>query len=201
LGKTQNAALAHDPARSEAEERTDNRNRGAVRGNLDPYIASDNADNVPRTAATAPGTRDNRAQAQTENAQKRAPVAAAADNADAATASREHTTLAARPHSPLSAASTDAKPASSELAFLKSIQVALHAGEPRKVLELCQEHERRWPQGTFVEEREGLRSIAACQAHAANAVSNANKFSAAYPRSPMLSRVLAACTPPSAAKR
>jgi hypothetical protein len=68
------------------------------------------------------------------------------------------------------------------------------------ILALSQEHARRWPHGTFVQEREGLRAIAACQAHIPNALSGANKFSASYPRSPMLSRVHAACLPPSAAK-
>lgn len=87
-----------------------------------------------------------------------------------------------------------------ELVFLKRIQSALQAHDPQAVLELSRQHERRWPHGIFAQERDGLRTIAACQTHAPDGMSRATKFSAAYPRSPMLSRVRATCMQLSAAK-
>jgi hypothetical protein len=80
-----------------------------------------------------------------------------------------------------------------ELFFLRRIQAALRAAEPREVLSLCAEHERRWPLGTFVQEREGLRAIASCQSNARDAGARASAFFVAYPRGPLAPRVRAAC--------
>jgi hypothetical protein len=93
-------------------------------------------------------------------------------------------------------ASDDAR---AELAFMTRVQKTLQKAEPEQVLALAQEHARRWPHGTFVEEREGLRTIATCQTRAAQAVSVAREFTAAYPRSPMLANVVAACARSNAA--
>jgi hypothetical protein len=199
LSKVQSAdaALAHNPDASPASEAGDHTTGGG-----DTQIALDDGQHVARTtnpaATPARSEHDEPARAQAGNTQNTSQPL------------RDQATPAARPRSPLSAAATSASatetkpptstPANAELAFVKRIQAALQAGEPQRVLELSQEHERRWPQGTFVQEREGLRTIAACRAHIPSAVSGANKFSAAYPRSPMLSKVHSACTPPSAAK-
>jgi hypothetical protein len=80
-----------------------------------------------------------------------------------------------------------------ELLFVRRIQAAMLDAKPTEALALCAEHERRWPRGTFVQEREGLRAIAACQSDARDAGARANAFFASYPRGPLAPRVRAAC--------
>lgn len=86
--------------------------------------------------------------------------------------------------------STDAR---AELAFVQRIRSALTEADPERVLSLCDEHQRRWPHGTFAQEREGLQTIATCQTQAQNAASIARAFFASYPHSPMGPRVRIAC--------
>jgi hypothetical protein len=86
--------------------------------------------------------------------------------------------------------STDAR---AELAFVQRIREALTETDPERVLSLCDEHQRRWPHGTFAQEREGLQTIATCQTQAQNAASIARAFFTSYPHSPMGPRVRIAC--------
>ena len=81
----------------------------------------------------------------------------------------------------------------SELAFITRIHAALRDGQPRMALTLCTEHQQRWPSGSFVQEREGLRAIAACAAGAAGADALARGFVVKYPRGPLTARVRDAC--------
>lgn len=83
----------------------------------------------------------------------------------------------------------DAADARAELAFVARISAAERASKPRTVLALCAEHERRWPDGTFVQEREGLRAIASCNSDAVGADARARAFLARYPRGPLAVRV------------
>jgi hypothetical protein len=80
-----------------------------------------------------------------------------------------------------------------ELALVERIQVAMLNARPKTVLALCAEHERRWPNGTFVQEREGLRAIASCNTHVTAAESRARAFLANFPRAPLAPRVGEAC--------
>lgn len=89
-----------------------------------------------------------------------------------------------------------AEDARAELAFVRKMQSALRAGDSDDVLELSAEHRERWPHGTFVQEREGLRAIAACNTAASNAAANAHAFLANYPRTPLGTRVREACNLP-----
>lgn len=82
-----------------------------------------------------------------------------------------------------------------ELVFLTRIRAALLDAEHEQVLELCEEHKRRWPHGIFAQEREALRAIATCQTDSSKAAVNARAFFNSYPQSPMLPRVRAACAP------
>jgi hypothetical protein len=92
-----------------------------------------------------------------------------------------------------------AEDARAELTLVERIQAALRVHDTFLVLELCSEHERRWPHGTFVEEREGIRALVACNTRSRNAESRARLFLAAYPHTPFAQRVAAACAvPPSA---
>lgn len=83
--------------------------------------------------------------------------------------------------------------ATEELAFVTRIHTALLKSQLRSVLALCAEHERRWPHGTFVQEREGLRAIATCGARASGAGQRALAFFASYPSSPLVERVRETC--------
>jgi hypothetical protein len=83
--------------------------------------------------------------------------------------------------------------ARAELAFVRKMQAALRAGDADDVLELCAEHAQRWPHGTFVQEREGLRAIASCNTSAQGAEARAKSFLSKYPRTPLGPRVREAC--------
>ena len=98
-------------------------------------------------------------------------------------------------HRAVANAELDASDPRAELMFVRRIQAALLDAKPRRVLALCAEHEKRWPRGTFVEEREGLRAIASCQSDARDAAARASQYFTAYPRGPLAPRVRAACAP------
>jgi hypothetical protein len=83
--------------------------------------------------------------------------------------------------------------ARAELALVERIQVAMLNAKPKTVLALCAEHERRWPNGTFAQEREGLRAIASCNTRVTAAESRARAFLANFPRAPLAPRVGEAC--------
>jgi hypothetical protein len=80
-----------------------------------------------------------------------------------------------------------------ELAFVARINAALRESKLRSVLALCTEHERRWPHGAFVQEREALRAIASCGTGVTGADARARTFLASYPRAPLAPRVHDAC--------
>jgi hypothetical protein len=81
-----------------------------------------------------------------------------------------------------------------ELALLTRVHAALREADFSRVLELCAEHERRWPHGVFELEREGLRAIAACGANTSDALARAKRFLTAHPHVPVAMRVSAACS-------
>jgi hypothetical protein len=129
-------------------------------------------------------------------------VAAAAVPAKGASASvppSSSTPVAAMPerppaqHSAQVAASDEQGDARAELAFMARINAALLAAKPRLVLSLCAEHERRWPHGMFVQERNGLRALAACNSGASSAAELARAYLASYPRAPLALRVRDTC--------
>ena len=86
-----------------------------------------------------------------------------------------------------------AQDARAELTLVERIQAALRIHDTFLVLELCSEHERRWPHGTFVEEREGIRVLVACNTRSRNAESRARRFLTTYPHTPFVQRIVAAC--------
>ena len=83
--------------------------------------------------------------------------------------------------------------ARAELSLVERIHAALRSAKPGAVLALCAEHERRWPHGTFVQEREGARAIALCDARSVQAKSLARAFLAKNPSSPLAPRITEAC--------
>jgi hypothetical protein len=83
--------------------------------------------------------------------------------------------------------------ARAELALVERIQAAMRNAKPTTALALCAEHERRWPHGTFAQEREGVRAIASCDTHSHDAGSRARTFLADHPSAPLAPRVSSAC--------
>jgi hypothetical protein len=83
--------------------------------------------------------------------------------------------------------------ARAELALVERIHVAMRNGDPAEALALCAEHERRWPRGTFAQEREGVRAIASCESRTTAAGRLARAFLARYPHATLAPRVTAAC--------
>jgi hypothetical protein len=78
-----------------------------------------------------------------------------------------------------------------EAALVAAIDAALRAGDVAGASRLADDHQRRFPAGLLVEEREGARVIARCTTSASAGAADA--FLRAHPRSPMRSRILAAC--------
>jgi hypothetical protein len=83
--------------------------------------------------------------------------------------------------------------ARAEIALVRRIQAAMRSGTAANALALCIEHERRWPHGTFEQEREAVRAIAACDLHNDDAARRARAFLASYPTAALRPRVVAAC--------
>jgi hypothetical protein len=98
-----------------------------------------------------------------------------------------------RPAAQAAADDEESADARAELAFVVRMNKAMQESKFRTVLTLCAEHERRWPKGTFVQEREGLRAIASCGSGTTGADGRARNFVAAYPRGPLAPRVREAC--------
>lgn len=94
---------------------------------------------------------------------------------------------------PARSAEASADPAE-ELALVRSMQQALRSGNASQALTLAGEHARRFPRGTLVEEREGVRAIAQCQLAAPTARAQVlAAFSQRFASSPYAARVKAAC--------
>lgn len=94
---------------------------------------------------------------------------------------------------PVPALHADQPDDAAEVALVTRIQRALRNGELSAALALCAEHERRWPHGTFTQEREGVRAIASCQSQSSQARQRARAFLTKYPRATLAPRVNAAC--------
>jgi hypothetical protein len=90
-------------------------------------------------------------------------------------------------------ATEDDSAARAELAFIGRINAALLEQEPQTALTLCSEHAQLWPHGMFVQEREGLRAIAACGSHTVNASALARAFLARYAHAALTARLRRAC--------
>jgi hypothetical protein len=71
------------------------------------------------------------------------------------------------------------------------MDAALRAGDGARALRLADDHERRFPDGLLVEEREGARVVARCSS--APSAAAADEFLRAHPRSPMRVRILSVC--------
>lgn len=96
---------------------------------------------------------------------------------------------------PPAARSAEASPdPAEELALVRSMQQALRSGSPGQALTLAAEHARRFPRGTLVEEREGVRAVAQCQLAAPPARPPIlATFLQRFASSPYAARVKAAC--------
>jgi hypothetical protein len=93
-----------------------------------------------------------------------------------------------------SRAAADGADAADELSLVRAMQQALRANDGPRALALASEHERRFPRGTLVEEREGTRAIARCRgADAATRVSIEEQYRRRFGASPYAARVQAAC--------
>ncbi|HVY25995.1 MAG TPA: hypothetical protein VHB79_05560 [Polyangiaceae bacterium] len=81
-----------------------------------------------------------------------------------------------------------------ELALVRSMQQALRSGNPGQALTLAAEHARRFPHGTLVEEREGVRAVGQCQLVVPAARAPIlEAFVQRFANSPYAARVKAAC--------
>lgn len=100
-----------------------------------------------------------------------------------------------------SAANGPARPEddlTAEVALVRRIHEAQGAGNHRLVLELAREHERRFPLGRLVEERDAARTSARCSdpAEGLSAAAKAGlgaRFGSDYPRSSHLANVKRVC--------
>jgi hypothetical protein len=78
-----------------------------------------------------------------------------------------------------------------EANLVAELDRALRSGDFTRALRLADEHERRFPDGMLVEERDGARVLARCSSSPNKAAADA--FLQVHPRSPMRARVVAAC--------
>lgn len=124
--------------------------------------------------------------------------ASAAPAASTASASASVSALAsnAPPSAPaapaVSTASTDA--IDRELGLIREAQLALQSGNGARALVLLDEHARRFPAGSLGEEREAARVFALCSlGRTSEARAAADRFLAAFPRSPQAARVRSSC--------
>ncbi len=127
-----------------------------------------------------------------------ASAAPAASTASTASASASVSALAsnAPPSAPaapaVSTASTDA--IDRELGLIREAQLALQSGNGARALVLLDEHARRFPAGSLGEEREAARVFALCSlGRTSEARAAADRFLAAFPRSPQAARVRSSC--------
>jgi hypothetical protein len=81
-----------------------------------------------------------------------------------------------------------------EVRLVGEMEAALRRRDTAGALALAAEHERLFPAGMLVEEREGARTIARCmQADRTSAVGLGRAFLAGHARSPLRARILEAC--------
>lgn len=93
-----------------------------------------------------------------------------------------------------SGVSSGARDSADELTLVRAMQQALRVGNASQALALVAEHSRRFPKGSLIEEREGVRAIASCQSAQSGArAAIFATFSQRFGASPYASRVKAAC--------
>jgi hypothetical protein len=81
-----------------------------------------------------------------------------------------------------------------ELPLVRAMQQALRAGNASQALALAADHTRRFPRGSLIEEREGVRAVARCQLAAPDARAPIfAAFTRHFSTSPYTARVKAAC--------
>jgi len=160
-----------------------------------PSVAATNA--APSRAALRSGG-PKRATSASDAPPRSDPQASIADTsrnqsvAEARTPPAEPTDRATAP-SPDPTRTAELDDSRAELALVRRIHLAMQSENPLGALALCAEHARRWPHGTFVQEREGVRAIALCETRSSAAGTRARAFLANYPRAPLAPRVAAAC--------
>ncbi len=94
---------------------------------------------------------------------------------------------------PTPSSTRNADPAE-ELSLVRAMQQALHSGNPSQALVLAAAHARRFPRGTLLEEREGVRAVAQCQLAAPSArPAVLDAFTRRFAASPYAARVRVAC--------
>ncbi|HWB76908.1 MAG TPA: hypothetical protein VG755_18200 [Nannocystaceae bacterium] len=94
-----------------------------------------------------------------------------------------------------SRASTEVDALADEMELVRAAQSALSRNDAAHALALLDAGKRRFGTGTLAEEREAMHVLALCGAgKRSKARSEADAFAAAHPRSPLLSRVRAACS-------
>jgi hypothetical protein len=98
------------------------------------------------------------------------------------------------PSSKSTVSSIDRSNPAEELPLVRAMQQALRAGSPSQALALAADHARRFPRGSLLEEREGVRAVAGCQLAPADARAPIlAAFTKRFSTSPYAARVKAAC--------
>lgn len=98
------------------------------------------------------------------------------------------------PSSKLTASAIRGDDPAAELPLVRAMQQALRASNPTQALALAADHARRFPRGTLLEEREGVRAVARCQLASADARAPIlAAFTRHFATSPYAARVEAAC--------
>jgi hypothetical protein len=169
----------------------------------------------PRPALVAPVTTNPAANRAPAPAANQAGAPTATDPVEAATPASEAPAVAARAaatpltrdpsasapdrgHPAASTGSVATRPVPSSLAdetaALEAARGALGRGDARTALALIEDHERRFPHATLVEERMASKVFALCGlGRTAEAARVARAFLAAAPASPLRARVLDSC--------
>jgi hypothetical protein len=102
--------------------------------------------------------------------------------------------LVARPSPAVSVQPQGDDPLRAETDALRTAQQALRGGQPRLALDLLDAQDRRFADGALEQERLAARVLALCQSGlVAEARAQAARFEQRWPRSPLKSRVRAAC--------
>lgn len=101
----------------------------------------------------------------------------------------EHSRVATTPSPPSPATGL------TELSWLQRIQDAVREEDWAAAARLSDLHTRRWPDGRFVQESEGIRALAACEKSEAQARRWARAFLRRYPQGTLAARVRSACLP------
>ncbi len=82
-----------------------------------------------------------------------------------------------------------------ELGLVQRMAKAQPSGRNGEALALAREHEGRYPNGVFREEREAVRALATCAEGDEAKAGTLARFQRSFPSSPLLTRVKKACSP------